>query len=250
MPNPTCLGFHVDCGIMVKGILGVGMGIVVFIGSVYVLLTAVLGRWMAYLVIAVALFGWMSIHSSVWLFGYWSQGPGTPTNLGPRGPEPAWTILSSAPAPKPVRYSTFASYPLGSAWREPRNNKEELASVEGVTGVIQTFLVDNANTQLGYGPLNPRALQPTQFTVEDVEFATAPDGKTSLAAAHAFFSGGGPLFTVELYHDSGAIPRYSVMFLGGSLALFALHLPLLDRAEKKRREFLTGGGAPPWYGPA
>ena len=146
--------------------------------------------------------------------------------------------------------SWSSSVSLGSAWREPRNNKEELASVEGVTGVIQTFLVDNANTQLGYGPLNPRALQPTQFTVEDVEFATAPDGKTSLAAAHAFFSGGGPLFTVELYHDSGAIPRYSVMFLGGSLALFALHLPLLDRAEKKRREFLTGGGAPPWYGPA
>ena len=24
----------------------------------------------------------------------------------------------------------------------------------------------------------------------------------------------------------------------------------LDRAEKKRKEFLTGGNAPPWYGPA
>jgi hypothetical protein len=40
------------------------------------------------------------------------------------------------------------------------------------------------------------------------------------------------------------------MFLGGSIALFAVHLPLLDRAEKKRKEFLTGGNAPPWYGPA
>jgi hypothetical protein len=41
-----------------------------------------------------------------------------------------------------------------------------------------------------------------------------------------------------------------MMFLGGSILLFAIHVPLLDRAERKRREFLTGGTAPPWYGPA
>jgi hypothetical protein len=66
----------------------------------------------------------------------------------------------------------------------------------------------------------------------------------------AFFNGGGPLTTITLYHNSGSVQRYSLMFLGGSLLLFALHLPLLDRAEKKRKAFLTGGTAPPWYGPA
>jgi hypothetical protein len=40
------------------------------------------------------------------------------------------------------------------------------------------------------------------------------------------------------------------MFLAGSIVLFLLTLPLLDRAEKKRKEILTGGEAPPWYGPA
>jgi hypothetical protein len=250
MPEPTCLGFHVECGIMVKGILGVTMGIVVFVGSVYVLLTAVFGRWMAYLVIAVSFFGWLIIHSSIWFFGYYSQGPKTPTNLGPRGREPAWTIVSSGLAPEPVRYTTFSTYPKGAAWREPGTNDADIAAVQGVTGVIQNFLVESANEQLGYTELDPRALQATQFTVEDVRFATAPDGKTPLAAAHAFFSGGGPVFTVEVYHDSGAIPHYSVMFLGGSVLLFALHLPLLDRAEKKRKAFLVGGTAPPWYGPA
>jgi hypothetical protein len=40
------------------------------------------------------------------------------------------------------------------------------------------------------------------------------------------------------------------MFLAGSIILFAVHLPLLDRAEKSRKEFLTGGSAPAWYGPA
>jgi hypothetical protein len=66
----------------------------------------------------------------------------------------------------------------------------------------------------------------------------------------AHFSEGGPLLTVSLYHDRGSVPRYSLMFLVGSVILFAIHLPLLDVAERKRREFLTGGTAPAWYGPA
>jgi hypothetical protein len=32
--------------------------------------------------------------------------------------------------------------------------------------------------------------------------------------------------------------------------LFVIHLPLLDRAERSRKAFLTGGATPPWYGPA
>ena len=36
----------------------------------------------------------------------------------------------------------------------------------------------------------------------------------------------------------------------GSLVLFLIHLPFLDRAERKRKAILTGGTAPPWYGPA
>ena len=56
--------------------------------------------------------------------------------------------------------------------------------------------------------------------------------------------------TQRLYYDGGSVPRYSYMFLGGSIVLFVAFLPLLDRAERKRKEFLTGGGAPAWYGPA
>ena len=55
---------------------------------------------------------------------------------------------------------------------------------------------------------------------------------------------------MSLYHDEGSVPKYSYMFLVGSVILFAIHLPLLDRAERKRKDFLTGGAAPPWYGPA
>ncbi len=40
------------------------------------------------------------------------------------------------------------------------------------------------------------------------------------------------------------------MFMAASILLFLIHLPLLDRAEKRRKAFLTGGSAPAWYGPA
>ena len=40
------------------------------------------------------------------------------------------------------------------------------------------------------------------------------------------------------------------MFLIATILIFGIHVPLLDRAEKKRKEFLTGGSAPAWYGPA
>jgi hypothetical protein len=248
----TCVGLHIDCGVLVKGGLGVAMGFVLFIGSVYVLLSAVFGRWMAYLVTAVTFFGWMTILSSIWLFGFYSQGPKTPTNLGPQGHLPAWTILSSGLETQAVRYDTFTTYPDGKEWREPGTNRNDTASVQGVQGVVQQFMTVAANADLGIDDpaFDPHALLPAAFTVDDVKFATAPDGKTPLAAAHAFFSGGGPQFTVLLYHDSGAIPRYSFMFLAGSILLLGLHLPLLDKAEKSRKEFLTGGTSPAWYGPA
>ena len=82
----------------------------------------------------------------------------------------------------------------------------------------------------------------------DIEFATADGNKLAVAQAH--FLDGGPLWTVSLYYDKGSVPKYSYMFLAGSIILFGIHLPLLDIAERKRKDFLTGGAAPPWYGPA
>ncbi len=240
----TCLGFHVECGTLLKGAGVAAMGLILFVGSVYVLLSAVFGRWMGYLVVAVAFFGWMILFSSMWLFGFYAQGPVTKTNLGPRGLEPAWVPLNAGLATTGT-YQTFAAYP-GKPWSEPTTTQEP--SVLSVTSVVQTFLAERANEQLGLDETDAGAVLNTQFTVDSIRFA--PEGGVSLAVVTAYFNGGGPLTTVTLYHNSGSVQRYSLMFLGGSLLLFALHLSLLDRAERKRKAFLTGGNAPPWYGPA
>ena len=223
-----CLGFNVDCGTLAKGAGVTLMGFILFVGSVYLLLSAVLGRWMGYLVVAVTFFGWVAVLSSLWAFGFYSQGPDTPVNLGPRGAEAAWVPLLASSGETSGEYAEFASYPEGP-WEEAETG-ELPSSTQAVTGIVTDFLAEQAN--------------------EELEIAPTEDGKTSLAVVQAHFSEGGPLVTVSLFHSSGSVQRYSFLFLIGSVILFAVHLPFLDRAERKRREFLTGGTAPAWYGPA
>lgn len=243
----TCLVFNVECGTLVKGALAVITAVVLFMGSVYLLLSAVFGRWMAYLITVVALTGWLMILSSMWLLGYKAQGPTTPLDQGPRGSEASWLPISASLDAAATRYQTFASYP-GEPWKVLGTDTDTAASRTSVSSIVQAFLAKQANAEIGKDPLAPDAISATQFTVINVKFAA--DKGVPIAAAQAYYNGGGPLITVTLYHDKGTVPRYSIMFLVASVALFGAHLPLLDRAEKKRKEFLTGGAAPPWYGPA
>jgi hypothetical protein len=242
----TCLGFHIDCGILAKGAGVVAMGLILFVGSVYLLLTAVLGRWMGYLVLMVSFSGWLIMLSSLWAFGFFSQGPDTPVNLGPRGAEPAWVPLLASTDSTSDEYEQFQAYP-DAPWVQPKPG-QKAAEVQSVTGIVNDFLAEEANLELEIPETDPTAVSGVDFAVDSIHFADA--GGTQLAVARAHFLEGGPLWTVSLYHDEGSVSKYSYMFLVGSMILFGVHLPLLDRAERKRKDFLTGGTAPPWYGPA
>ena len=244
----TCLGFDVACDTLIKGGLSVVMGFVLFVGSVLLLLSAIFGRRMGYLVLAVSFFGWMFMLSALWAFGFWSQGTETPTNLGPRGIEPAWVVEAAGTEPE-ATYEAYAAYPDAATWRAPGTNDADAESVQSVQGAVQSYLAHLANEEQGLEIFDPGAVQTIDFEVQDIRFHATDDG-VSLAAAEAFYRGGGPRLTVYLRHDSGSVPIYSWAFMIASLVGLAVHLPLLDRAEKKRKQILTGGNAPPWYGPA
>ena len=237
-----------------KGIAVVLCAVILFVGSVYVILTAVFGLRMGYLVLAVSFFGWMIVLSVLWVFG----APGTPRDLGPRGTEPHWQVFAAATQDHvKTRFPETQFYPKGH-WQDV--NGVTQPSKDTVTSVFQGYLQQQAAKQLGKegkdvctptsAPLSTCFnLDPTTFAVQDMKFVTAAGG-THLVAAHAFYTLGGTEVTVYAYRDPGNVPVYSYSFLGASVVGFLLHLPFLDRAERRRRAILTGGTAPPWYGPA
>jgi hypothetical protein len=229
------------------GYITVAMAFIVFVGSIYLLLAAAFGPRMAYFVLAVGFFGWMILFSAIWAFG---TGAPESTNLGPRGTEPHWQPVGVGIEVASPRYPVVERYP-GPPWVSLGSGKlgpDGDSSVQSVTTAIQEFMAERANEQNGAGAGSEGALESTDFSVEDVEFTT--HGGVSLATARAFFNGGGPKVTVFAYHDSGSVPMYSWMFFGGSILGFVVHLPFLDRAERRRKAVLTGGKRPPWYGPA
>ena len=237
-----------------KGIAVTICAFILFVGSVYVLVAAVFGLRMGYLVVAVSFFAWMIILSALWTFG----APGTPRNLGPRGVESHWQVFAAG-----VGHVTSSQYPQVEKFPErPWHPPDAVSqpSVDTVGAVMQKYLVGLATPQLekqGVDLCDPEeeptptcfSLDPTLFTVQDMEFANA-DPNTHLVAARGFYTPGGPMVTMFAYFDKGNVPKYSIGFLGASVFGFLIHLPFLDRAEKRRKEILTGGTAPAWFGPA
>jgi hypothetical protein len=250
----TCLGFHVECGTMFKGIGVTVMSFILFIGSVYLLLSAILGRWMGYLLVVVSFAGWMAVLSVMWLTGFFiSQGvpSNTPKNTGPQGQLATWVPLSAGaqdPTGLDAKYATFGDFP-NRPWKEITDPADP--QVQAAESVAAAFLAKEANTANGItDQFALDAVTTSQFMVDHIAFATAADGKTELAVVVAHFASGGPRTMVSMYYDKGSVARYGIYFLVISLLLLATHLPLLDRAEKRRKAFLTGGAAPAWYGPA
>jgi hypothetical protein len=242
-----------------KGVVVVVCAFILFVGSVYLILSTVFGLRMGYLVLAVSFFGWMIVFSAIWAFGQPKilGVTGTLQDLGPRGTEPHWQVFAAGTTPLETRYPDTEKYP-NAPWRPP--TAANRSSVDTAKTAIQKYLVERATEQLekqGVRVCPPESIpapscytfDPATFIVTDFAFMPAEDG-TSLTAAHAFFTAGGPEVVVYAYHDSGNVPVYSFAFLAASVLGFVIHIPFLDRAERKRKALLTGGTAPPWYGPA
>jgi hypothetical protein len=235
------------------------LGSLVFFGSAYVLLAAVLGRWMGYLVTAVSFWGMMLIFSIIFVFGVYGS---TPPNLGPRGlryacptciSEPHWAPVAVGEEISSPKYDSVAEYP-GEPWERP--DEDTIGEIEGLSTALGQFLAREAHE--GHeeaaggeeaGGEASEEIKATDFALQNIRFHTEEDG-TKLAAAQVYFKSGGPIMEAFAVFDEGDVPLPSFIFLGVSLLAFAGHLPFLDKAEKKRKHILTGGEAPKFLGPA
>lgn len=227
----------------IEGTLVVVSGVILFMGSVWLLLAAIFGVRMGYLQMAVGMFGFMIVLSAIWAFG----APGTPPNLGPRGELPHWVAVAQGQALRSEDFPVVERYP-GDPWKGAGDDAELELEVETAADAFTELLAEEATHELADRGLEGE-VDAAAFTVRDVRFAEAQDG-TQLAAARAFAAGGGPEVTVLAFKDQGDEELPSWLFLGASVLGFAIHLPFLDRAERRRKEILTGGKQATWRGPA
>lgn len=79
---PTLAGIAWDP--QIRGILSVLVGVVVLMGSVYLLLATNVAHRLGFLLALAAIFGWMTIHGLVWLI--------YPPGSGPAGRGPSWEV--------------------------------------------------------------------------------------------------------------------------------------------------------------
>ena len=136
----------------------------------------------------------------------------------------------------------LAAYPEGVSTPDLT---DEAAAEEALAaeGAATTYLMTEANITLDRDPFALDAVSAAQFTVDATSFGSAADG-TKLAVIEAHYTPGGPKTVLSMHYDAGTYQHLLAdLFLAASVLLFAIHLPLLDRAETKRKEFLIGGTA-------
>jgi hypothetical protein len=122
----------------------------------------------------------------------------------------------------------------------------QAADPQAAQDVVTTYLANQANAQLSPDPLDYR--RSSRHSSRSMTCGSSPP-KTAQARHHAahFLRRTGTRSTLAAQQRPSV--RYSLIFVGSAILLI-VHIPLLDRAERSRKEFLVGGTAPPWYGPA
>lgn len=162
----------------------VTVGVLIFIGAIYVLLVAVYGWLQAYLVTMVALMAFSIILAAVWLVGI----PGTIPGTGPRGTEPTWVPFLVDSEQGTVFSSNLSAFPKGEkpagGWRLPSasevypGNLTSLGELDNARPIIQDALAGYFQRQ-GTGSSKP----------EDYQFFPAfqtPKTKEEIALAEKY----------------------------------------------------------------
>ncbi len=253
--------------------LALPLGIVIFVGSVYLLMRSNLGTRRGYLVMSTSLWGFGFLLSLFWAFG----APGTPPNTGPQnlpGQEldeyqPVWVAFSGDSAlvtDEGSAYAAAGQFPDGfgdvpadlvetvdlgvqstSSFFASLATSEEgdgayFNLLTGTEAVVDgPFYTEAANGR----PLIAVTFGTTcQFGLDDVAPDALPPFCDGLSVgdpipADAVNAAGEPARvdqTFFAFFDAGA-PYFPSLLMAGILGvLFALHMVLLARDEKRERE--------------
>lgn len=213
-------------------------GIIVFCGSIWLLLAVVLGSRLAYFITATVTLGFLLIMSTVWSF----------TQLGPLGELPSWSGISAAADPAEVDFPAAGAYPEGE-WAPPAEDDDEAIThateAEGAAGEYLSEQIDTDKiTTFGEDAegvkVEPVATTDSTLLLQDGEnlygatLFQAPAATEGGTVEPASVGDPETVLVVVEFHPGNPL-GVARKILVGVLLLFVLHLVGLSRAERKAK---------------
>lgn len=243
--------------ILVEGIAATVSAILVFCGSVWLLLALVLGPRLAYFVTASITLGFLLLMGVVWSIG---------EPLGPVGELPSWSAVGAADTVEETGFAPAGDYPEGGWFEANPDEAAETEAKSGAEGEAPDFLEEaiEAGEVEAFAELNQAAVDTDGtrlFERDGVVFAAVrfepapattdeepgtggegdirPERGDSPAEDDAAAEEEGPAPDAEAYvvlerHPGNPLGKARMITLG-TLALFVLHLLGLSWSEKRAR---------------
>lgn len=246
--------------------IAVPLGILVFFGSVYMLVRSNLGTKRGYLVAATTFFGFIMLFSLFWGFGGWGTPPAAgPTQL-PGQPidelEPRWIPFAedSRLAGQPA-YQEVADFPDGFEVFEGEDEEQAVAAIaeaveagdidpavmNAIEGSLIEFdepmdLIEDGVDDIGTFFADHDLLTGELDKALTIGLAANDRGELLMGATYHEFDDqefevveDGETYTAFGYYEQGARLLPALTFFVIALILFALHAWLLDRDERLER---------------
>lgn len=230
---------------MIKGILVVAVGFLLLPGSVIVLLASNFGALKGYLIGAVSFFGFLAILSFIWAFGL----PGTPPLTGPKGTLPSFkefTLEDPIAHQRFTKAESFTGQATGD-WRPapgqdgqpvPPEQEALKAELDAAAQAATARLIreHNQNVTDSSQELDVTNLQTTTYytTQDGTELAAIVISPKDPPPGSGLERPDIEPVTFFAYRDPGNPRLPSLLFLGGSIVLFVLHVLALARVERRR----------------
>jgi hypothetical protein len=207
----------------IEGAAAVASAIIVFMGSIWLLLTMVLGARLAYFIVASVALGFLVIIGIVWSLP--AQNP-----LGPVGQLPAFEPVAIAESADGIDFGPASSYPEGE-WRAP--NEDDVAE-QAKAAELENSAVNLLESALTEGRI--KSFEESSDAVVDgdsVRLLTEDGTEYGMVTFEPVprAEGGNPVALLE--YDPGNPLGPARMITAGTAVVWIVHLFGLGRAERR-----------------
>lgn len=194
--------------------------IIVFVGSVFLLMALVMGARLAYMITASVTLSFVLMMALVWSYG---------TPLGPVGELPTWNPVDIGTELSSLGFEPSSSYP-GGDWEVPPEGDAAAGELESASTDYVTTAIDDG-TITDYE--DPGFVGVVAESTRLLERGGTLYGMITLEGLEATEGEGGPQIFIVMDYDPGNPSGPARMIAAGTFLLLAGHLVALSRMEKR-----------------